>query len=158
MAQKYPQYNFIGLELREEILLTGIRKAKGLNLPYLAFIWSNVMELADYFMTGELARIYINFCDPWPKARHAKRRLTHANFLKIYSEILMSGGEVHFKTDNEELFQFSLNEFCSQGWRLKNISLDLYRNLPENNVATEYERKFVEQGLKIYRLEGKNCL
>lgn len=158
MAQKYPQYNFIGLELREEILLTGIRKAKGLNLPNLAFIWSNVMELADYFMTGELARIYINFCDPWPKARHAKRRLTHANFLKIYSEILMSGGEVHFKTDNEELFQFSLNEFCSQGWRLKNISLDLYRNLPENNVATEYERKFVEQGLKIYRLEGKNCL
>lgn len=155
MAQKYPHNNYIGLELREEILLSGLGKAQGLDLTNMAFIWSDVKELPNYFLPGELSRIYINFCDPWPKARHAKRRLTHANFLGIYDKLLYGGGEVHFKTDNEELFEFSLNEFCSQGWRLKNISLDLYRNLPEHNVATEYEKKYVEKGLRIYRLEAK---
>ncbi|NLT94302.1 MAG: tRNA (guanosine(46)-N7)-methyltransferase TrmB [Clostridia bacterium] len=155
MAQQCPQSNYIGLELKEEILLTAIRKALGLNLPNLAFIWGDAKNLTDYFMPGELERIYINFCDPWPKTRHAKRRLTHANFLNIYNRLLIKGGEVHFKTDNQNLFEFSLNQFCEQGWQLKNITLDLYRKLPENNVATEYEQKFVEQGLKIYRLEAK---
>jgi len=154
MAQKFPHYNYIGLELKEEVLLSGIKKAKDLRLTNLAFIWGDVKYLPDFFAPGELNRIHLNFSDPWPKARHAKRRLTHANFLKIYQDILDSNGEVHLKTDNGELFEFSLNQFCSQNWNLKNISLDLYRNLPVDNVPTEYELKYVEQGKKIYRLEG----
>jgi len=154
MAQKYPNINFIGVELKEEVLLTAIKKTQHLSLRNLGYIWGDGKDLPEFFAPKELARIYLNFSDPWPKARHAKRRLTHVNFLTMYRQILESQGEVHFKTDNEELFEYSLNQFCFQNWKLKNISLDLYRNKPEDNVPTEYESKFVSQGKKIYRLEG----
>ena len=97
----------------------------------------------------------INFCDPWPKKRWAKRRLTHTNFLNMYREILNPEGEIHFKTDNEGLFEFSLNEIASNNWILKNISLNL-ANSDFENVTTEYEDKFMSQGLKIFRCEAKS--
>ena len=154
LAQKNPDINFIGIEIKEEVLLSGVKKNLAYNLPNLAYVWGDIGDLAGFFANEEVARMYINFCDPWPKIRHAKRRLTHGNFLDIYRAILQESGEVHFKTDNEDLFEFSLNQFCAKNWGLENISLDLYRNLLVDNVPTEYELKFVEQGLKIYRLEA----
>ena len=110
--------------------------------------------LPEYFDVAELARIYVNFCDPWPKNRWAKRRLTHSDFLNIYRRVLDENGEIHFKTDNEKLFEFSLNEIAENDWKLKNISLDLANSNYEGNVTTEYEDKFMAQGMKIYRLEA----
>lgn len=154
-AQNNPHINYIGIELIEEVLLVGVKRAVEQSLENIAFIWGNVQELANYFGPEELARIYINFCDPWPKNRWAKRRLTHRGFLASYRKLLNEEGEIHFKTDNQELFEFSLNELVDDKWQLQNITLDLYRNPPADNVATEYEQKFQEQGMKIYRLEGK---
>lgn len=155
LAQNNPQINYIGLELKEEVLLVAVKKAVEEGLNNIAFIWGDVKELANYFSPEELERIYINFCDPWPKNRWAKRRLTHRGFLAIYQRLLNSQGQIHFKTDNKELFEFSLNELAGDKWQLQNITLDLYRNPLEDNVATEYELKFKEQGMEIYRLEGK---
>ena len=102
--------------------------------------------------------MYINFCDPWPKKRWAKRRLTHTNFLQKYYHILKDDGEVHFKSDNEKLFEFTLNEFCNNPWKMKNISLDLANNEDIENITTEYEDKFISQGLKIYRCEAQKVV
>ncbi len=154
LAQNNSQINYIGLELKEEVLLMGVKKAVEQNLENIAFIWGNVQELEKYFAPGELARIYINFCDPWPKKRWAKRRLTHRRFLASYKNLLNDQGQIHFKTDNKELFEFSLNEFVDEKWQLQNITLDLYKNPPEDNIATEYELKFKEKGMPIYRLEA----
>ncbi|KJS81675.1 MAG: tRNA (guanine-N7)-methyltransferase [Peptococcaceae bacterium BICA1-8] len=156
LAQRNPDINFIGLEIKEEVLITGIKKTLDYSLPNLAYVWGDVNDLSDYFANEEVARIYINFCDPWPKFRHTKRRITHGNFLDIYQIILQERGEIHFKTDNEDLFEFSLNMFRAKNWGLKDVSLDFYRDLPLDNVPTEYELKFVEQGLKIFRLAAIN--
>ncbi|NMA02884.1 MAG: tRNA (guanosine(46)-N7)-methyltransferase TrmB [Clostridia bacterium] len=154
LAQNNPHINYIGLELKEEVLLMGVKKAVEQNLNNIAFIWGNVQELDNYFAPEELARIYINFCDPWPKKRWAKRRLTHRTFLANYRKLLNDQGQIHFKTDNKDLFEFSLNEFVDDKWQLQNITLDLYKNPPEDNIATEYELKFKEKGMPIYRLEA----
>ncbi|MFZ5946278.1 MAG: tRNA (guanosine(46)-N7)-methyltransferase TrmB [Bacillota bacterium] len=155
LAEQNPDINYLGLELREEVLLAGIKNS--LALPKnLGFIWTDIKEIDRYFGEDEVERIYINFCDPWPKVRHAKRRLTHSGFLNIYKKVLVRKGEIHLKTDNEQLFEFSLNEFANNNWKLQNISLNLYNNLPENNIPTEYELKYVSKGLPIYRLEAKS--
>ncbi len=153
-AEKKPEINYLGIETKEEVMLYGVQESAEAKLSNIKFIWQNAMELTDFFETGEIERIYLNFSDPWPKKRHAKRRLTHPDFLEKYAKVLPNNGEIHFKTDHEELFEFSLNVFSESGWTLKNISLDLYRNLPEDNIPTDYESKFVEQGLKIYRFEA----
>lgn len=154
LAKQNPDINFIAFEIKEEVLLKAVEKADMDNLNNIVFAWANVGNALDYFDSNELSRIYINFCDPWPKTRWAKRRLTHSNFLNIYKEILNEKGEIHFKTDNEKLFEFSLNEIASNDWLLKNISLDLF-NSDFENVTTEYEDKFISQGLKIFRCEAK---
>lgn len=154
LAKQNPDINFIAFEIKEEVLLKAVEKADMDNLNNIIFAWANVGNALDYFDSNELSRIYINFCDPWPKTRWAKRRLTHSNFLNIYREILNEKGEIHFKTDNEKLFEFSLNEIASNDWLLKNISLDLF-NSDFENVTTEYEDKFISQGLKIFRCEAK---
>ncbi|WP_129597976.1 tRNA (guanosine(46)-N7)-methyltransferase TrmB [Anaerophilus nitritogenes] len=154
LAQMYPNVNFIGMEMKEEVLLKAVEKAYELSLENILFIWGDAKELQEYFEKNEVQKIFINFCDPWPKKRWAKRRLTHHNFLKMYKNILEETGEIHFKTDNEKLFEFSLNEFSNECMYLKNISLDLKESDTEN-VTTEYEDKFMNQGLKIYRCEGK---
>jgi tRNA (guanine-N7-)-methyltransferase len=112
----------------------------------------------EIFAPGEIARIYINFCDPWPvRIKWRKRRLTHVNFLKIYRAVMGDRGEIFFKTDNRELFDFSLGQFAQEGWRLDNVSFDLHAGAdgpPPWNIMTEYEEKFSSQGMPIYRLEA----
>jgi len=162
MARQHPEINFIGVEVIEEVLLDAVKRmnrAEGIP-ENLRLVWINASLLEDLFLPGEVDRIFLNFSDPWPKTRHAKRRLTHKGFLDQYAAILKSEGQVHFKTDNQGLFEFSLNEFSACGWRLQNIQLDMYQKLPEGNVATEYETKFHNQGMPIYRLEAvkpKSC-
>lgn len=153
-AIKHPEINYIGIETKEEVMLYGVKESYEEGLTNIKFIWQDAANLNDFFDLKEVDRIYLNFSDPWPKNRHSKRRLTAGSFLEMYRDVLVDQGEVHFKTDHEELFEFSLNSFSEKGWKLKNISLDLYKNLPEDNIPTDYETKFVEQGLKIYRLEG----
>lgn len=162
MARQHPEINFIGVEVIEEVLLDAVKRmnrAEGIP-ENLRLVWINASLLEDLFLLGEVDRIFLNFSDPWPKTRHAKRRLTHKGFLDQYAAILKAEGQVHFKTDNQGLFEFSLNEFSACGWRLQNIQLDMYQKLPEGNVATEYETKFHNQGMPIYRLEAvkpKSC-
>ena len=156
MAKTHPEMNFLGLEVIEEVLNEAIERMeqRGGVPENLHFIWINAQNLADIFAPGEVSWIYLNFSDPWPKNRHSKRRLTHSNFLKQYEEILTAEGVLQQKTDSRELFEFSLNELAQRDWKFKQISLDLYRKLPEDNVPTEYEMKFVKQGLPIYFLQA----
>lgn len=156
MARQHPEVNFIGVEVIEEVLLDAVKRMKRAGgIPdNLRLVWINASLLEELFAPGEIDRIYLNFSDPWPKTRHAKRRLTHKSFLKQYEVILKPEGQVHFKTDNQGLFEFSLNEFSACHWQLQHIQLDMYQKLPEDNVATEYETKFHERGLPIYRLEA----
>lgn len=156
LAKQNPNINYIAFEIKEEVLIKGVEKANEAELNNILFAWANVSNISDYFEENELSRVYVNFCDPWPKARWSKRRLTHTNFLNKYKLLLKDDGELHFKTDNEKLFEFSLNEIASNDWMLKNISLDLANNDFEN-VTTEYEDKFMSYGMKIFRCEAKSC-
>ena len=149
--------NYIAIERQDMVIASALKKSREKNVgENLAFFSANVEDLKDFFIEGEIARIYINFCDPWPnKKKWAKRRLTHRNFLKIYGEIFGEKGEIHFKTDNRILFEFSLNEFAEQNdWKMKNISLDLHNSDFKENIMTEYEEKFSSKGMPIFRLEA----
>ena len=159
LSQKNPDISFIALERASKIIVRSTRKAhileeSGENANNLRFILGDANGLLDYFVPGEVDRIYLNFSDPWPnRKKWQKRRLTHRNFLNIYREILKNDGEIHFKTDNTQLFEFSLNEFATCGWKLSDISLDLHNSqfhLNGENIMTEYEQKFAAGG--IYRL------
>ncbi|WP_134699885.1 tRNA (guanosine(46)-N7)-methyltransferase TrmB [Ammoniphilus sp. YIM 78166] len=156
LAEKNPSVNYIAVEVREEVLIYAVRKAVQKGLTNIAFLWLNINKIEESFAEGELSRIFLNFSDPWPKNRHAKRRLTHREFLDKYKKILVHGNEIHLKTDNEGLFEFSLNEFSDTGFRLKNITFDLHQSQfeEEKSVMTEYEQKFVSRGMKIYRVEA----
>ncbi|WFD10764.1 tRNA (guanosine(46)-N7)-methyltransferase TrmB [Tepidibacter hydrothermalis] len=155
LAKENPDINFIAMEIKEEVLLKAVQKADEGELNNILFIWGNVNNILEYFEDKEISRLFINFCDPWPKKRWAKRRLTHSNFLDMYNKILTDDGEIHFKTDNEKLFEFSLNQISEYGLKLQNVSLDLANSEFEGNVTTEYEDKFMNLGMKIYRCEGK---
>ncbi|CEK33757.1 tRNA guanine-N(7)-methyltransferase,tRNA (guanine-N(7)-)-methyltransferase,tRNA (guanine-N(7)-)-methyltransferase,tRNA (guanine-N(7)-)-methyltransferase,Putative methyltransferase [[Clostridium] sordellii] len=154
LAKQNPNINYIAMEMKEEVLLKAVEKAVENELNNILFIWGDVNNILDYFDKGELSRVYINFCDPWPKKRWYKRRLTYRGFLENYKKLLNDDGEIHFKTDNEKLFEFSLNEFSEANLKLKNINLDLANSDYEGNVTTEYEDKFMSYGMKIYRVEG----
>lgn len=153
-----PDIFFIALEREENVLLMAMEKALSVKLPdNLRFIDGDASKLAEIFPEESLSRIYVNFCDPWPPRKQAKRRLTSSGFLEIYYKLLKTGGEIHFKTDNMKLFEFSLNEFAAfNGLRMKNISLDLHSSdMP--NITTEYEEKFSAMGMPIYRLEASKA-
>lgn len=154
LAKENPNVNYIAFEIKEEVIIKGVEKAVEAELGNILFAWADVSNILDYFEEGELSRIYVNFCDPWPKTRWAKRRLTHTNFLNMYKRLLNEDGELHFKTDNENLFEFTLNEIASNHWMLKNISLDLAKS-DFKNVTTEYEDKFMSYGMRIFRCEAK---
>lgn len=158
-----PNINFLGMDIYDELLRRGCEKARALwksergteEVPNLALIRGNVEELELMFEPGELERIYLNFSDPWPKAKHARRRLTHPRFLEKYKQALNDKGEIHFKTDSLSLFEFSLNSFSASLLQMRNISLDLHRDgIRDDLVLTEYETKFSSQGMPIYRLEA----
>lgn len=154
-AMTNPNINYIALEVKEEVLIRGAEKADDLGLDNVAFLWGNVEFLDFYFTDDEISRIFVNFCDPWPKKRNAKRRLTNRFFLELYRKKMKANGQIHFKTDNKALFEFSLNEFSDYGWKLSNISLDLANSDFIENIRTEYEEKFMNLGMPIYRLEAK---
>lgn len=154
LAKQNPHINYIAMEIKEEVLLKAVEKAVENELDNILFVWGDVNNILDYFGEGELSRVYVNFCDPWPKKRWYKRRLTYRGFLENYKELLNDSGEIHFKTDNEKLFEFSLNEFSEADLKLKNITLDLANSDYDGNVTTEYEDKFMSYGMKIFRVEG----
>lgn len=152
LAEQNPDINYIGVELHEEVLISAVKKAADKGLNNIAFLWININQLETYFSEGEVNRFYLNFSDPWPKKRHSKRRLTYRDFMKSYLSLLNPEGQIELKTDNEGLFEFSLNEFTATGCLLQDISFDLHNSVfADGNVMTEYESKFVEKGMKIYR-------
>ncbi|PTL39802.1 tRNA (guanosine(46)-N7)-methyltransferase TrmB [Alkalicoccus saliphilus] len=155
LAEKYPEINVIGIELYESVIVRGVERAVEKPKPNLILLQQNVEDLTEFFGKEEIDRLFINFTDPWPKKRHAKRRLTNAGFLKKYEEVLKREAEIHFKTDNQGLFEYSLESIANYGMKLQNISLDLHQSGMEDNIMTEYEQKFSEKGMRIYRLEAR---
>lgn len=148
--------NYLAIERQTNVIVSALKKGREKGIGgNIGFFVADVKDILNYFESGEISRIYINFCDPWErKKKWAKKRLTHTNFLKLYETLFKDRGEIFFKTDNKNLFEFSLNEFCDRGWQLKNISLDLHNSNMKNNVKTEYEEKFSNKGMPIYRLEA----
>ncbi|WP_046176658.1 tRNA (guanosine(46)-N7)-methyltransferase TrmB [Domibacillus indicus] len=155
MARQNPDVNYIGIELYESVIITALDRLIEADLPNLKLLNVDGAELMNYFEKGEVKRVYLNFSDPWPKTRHAKRRLTYKTFLSLYESLMPEGGEVHFKTDNQGLFEFSLKSFSEYGMLLTFVSLDLHNSGFEGNVMTEYEEKFSAKGQRIYRSEAK---
>jgi tRNA (guanine-N7-)-methyltransferase len=153
LAQRNPDINYIFIELRGEVMMKAIEKVQEQKITNIKFVLRNIDKIEEFFGRDEMDRFYINFCDPWPKARHYKRRLTYRGRLKKYSQILKSDGWVHFKTDELSLFEFSLNEFVDLNLKVKNISLDLHSSTMEDNIMTEYEEKFSNRGRNINRAE-----
>jgi tRNA (guanine-N7-)-methyltransferase len=151
MAEKNPQINFVGLEMEAEVVLKAARKIDEKNLSNVKIIVFNVNNIEEIFAENEIDRLYINFCDPWPKKKHAKRRLTYITFLQKYKKILKPSGEIHFKTDNRALFDFSLEQFALANLNVRDISYDLHANEPPENVRTEYENRFSAAGVPINR-------
>lgn len=155
MARQNPHINYIGIELYESVIVTALDRLIEADLPNLKLLNVDGAELMNYFEKGEVDRVYLNFSDPWPKTRHAKRRLTYQSFLSLYESLMPDGGEVHFKTDNQGLFEYSLKSFSEYGMLLTFVSLDLHNSGFEGNVMTEYEEKFSAKGQRIYRSESK---
>ncbi|MBP2650392.1 MAG: tRNA ((7)-)-methyltransferase [Firmicutes bacterium] len=155
LAERNPEINFIGMEAQLDVLYYAAQKVYERQLTNVRLLHFDVNNILEIFSPGAISRVYINFCDPWPKNRHAKRRLTHKVFLDKYRSILTNGGELHFKTDNEKLFEFSLNQFADAGLKMKHISFDLHNSDYKDNIMTEYEAKFSAMGMKIYRTEVK---
>jgi tRNA (guanine-N7-)-methyltransferase len=155
MAKANPDINYIGIELAESIIVCALDKLIEEELPNLKLLNVNAAELEKYFAKGDVDRVYLNFSDPWPKVRHEKRRLTFDSFLRVYENILVDEGEIHFKTDNQGLFEYSLTSFSKYGLLLTYVSLDLHQSDFEGNIMTEYEEKFSNKGSRIFRSEVK---
>lgn len=156
MARLHPEKNYIGIEMYDSVLLRAVQKREQMEeeLSNLYFIRMDARNLPEVFEKGEVDRIYLNFSDPWPKDRHAKRRLTSRQFLERYEQILAPGGRVEFKTDNRGLFEFSLEEVKEAGWTLEACTFDLHHEetMLEGNVMTEYEEKFSSIGNPIHKM------
>ncbi|HIU75842.1 MAG TPA: tRNA (guanosine(46)-N7)-methyltransferase TrmB [Candidatus Pelethocola excrementipullorum] len=156
MAKAHPEIDYVGIEMYDSVLLRAVQKAESLeDAPEnFRFIRMDARELPDVFERGEVEKIYLNFSDPWPKDRHAKRRLTSRQFLQRYKKILLPGQQVEFKTDNKVLFEFSLEEIKESGWVLDGCTFDLHHDeeMNKGNIMTEYEEKFSSMGNPIYKL------
>ena len=152
-AQLNSGINYIGIERQQDVLYTAAKKTADMDLANVRLAVFDIARLEELFAPHEVGRFYINFCDPWPKLRHAKRRLTHRTFLEKYRQLLMGGGEIFFKTDNRGLFDFSLGEFAAVGFDVNEVTYDLHADDSSANIMTEYERKFSERGMKICRAE-----
>lgn len=153
LASQNPDINYIGIEKYSSVLIRALEKRESLESDNLMFLRMDAENIEDYFAPEEVARIYLNFSDPWPKDRHSKRRLTSREFLKRYDKILAKDGILQFKTDNRPLFDFSLEEIKESGWILDEYTFDLHKNGPAaNNIMTEYEEKFYNLGNPICKL------
>lgn len=157
MAIKHPDINFIGVERYESVLMKAVQRKRNLEadktIDNLKFLCADARKLAEIFESGEADKILLNFSDPWPKDRHADRRLTSPYFLDIYDRILKSDGVIEFKTDNVGLFEYSLKVIKDSKWRLDFCSFDFHSEKEsEENIMTEYEEKFAGQGNKICKM------
>lgn len=163
LARQNPDINYIGIEKYSSVLVRALEKLEELNaspeisLSNLVFLRMDAENICDVFAPGEVARIYLNFSDPWPKDRHAKRRLTSKEFFKRYNQFLAADGQVEFKTDNRPLFDFSLEEIPLAGWQLTACTYDLHHDevLNQGNIMTEYEERFSSMGNPIHKLIAK---
>ena len=152
-AQMNPDINYVGIERYSSVLLRGLQKRAELELSNIYFMRIDALELTEVFAENEVERIYLNFSDPWPKDRHAKRRLTSDRFLAVYDKILQPDGIIEFKTDNQDLFRYSLESIPEAGWQVTSHTFDLHHSdMAEGNVMTEYETKFSAEGKPICKL------
>lgn len=154
LAKDHPDINYIGIERYSSVLLRALQKMEVEPLPNIRFLCMDASMITEVFDKEEVAKIYLNFSDPWPKERHAKRRLTSRQFFERYDKILARNGVVEFKTDNDDLFAFSIEEVAEAGWTLDAHTFDLHHDpvLNEGNVMTEYEEKFSSLGHPIHKL------
>lgn len=157
LAKQNPDTNYIGIERYSSVLLRALEKydtEEFCALKNIRFICMDAMTLPEVFASGEVAKIYLNFSDPWPKARHARRRLTSVEFLAQYNQVLDKAGTIEFKTDNRALFEFSLEQVKEAGWTLMGVTFDLHRDehMNQGNIMTEYEEKFSALGNPIHKL------
>lgn len=153
MAKLHPDINYIGIEKYSSVLLRAVQKMEQEMLPNLLFIRMDAEDVAEVFAEGEVDKIYLNFSDPWPKDRHAKRRLPSRQFLERYDKFLKKDGLLEFKTDNRQLFDFAVEELPEAGWMIEKITYDLHKDqdLMQGNIMTEYEEKFSSKGNVIYK-------
>ncbi|MCD8045776.1 MAG: tRNA (guanosine(46)-N7)-methyltransferase TrmB [Clostridiales bacterium] len=161
LAELHPEINYVGIEKYSSVLVRALEKidAQTEPLPNIRFIRMDATDICAMFAPGEVDRIYLNFSDPWPKDRHAKRRLTSAEFLKRYDRILVPSGRIEFKTDNRDLFAFSLDQIEPAGWKLLASTWDLHHDeaLNAGNIMTEYEERFSSQGNPICKMIIARC-
>ncbi len=152
MAQAHPEWNFLGLERYDSVVMRAVHRLRPAQLPNVHLLRGAAEDILDLFAPGELQRIYLNFSDPWPSKGHAKRRLTHPDFLERYRRVMSADAELHLKTDNRGFFEYSLLVFSALGLRLRSLSLDLHAQEPADNVRTEYEELWASRGYPIYRV------
>ena len=154
IAKRHPDVNFIAVEKVLNVIVLACEKAKKEGLTNIKFICGSAEYLPKFIPEKSIELLYLNFSCPYPKARYARHRLTHRFFLDIYRNLLKDGAEIHQKTDNMHFFEFSIGEFSQNGWKIKNVSLDLHNSDFEGNIVTEYEKRFSDLGQPIYRLEA----
>lgn len=151
-AIKYPDINFIGIEKYDSVMVKAIRRLETMDLPNLKLIRMDAGKIDEVF-SHEIDKIYLNFSDPWPKDRHAKRRLMSPNFLEKYNNIFKDKKIIEFKTDNRKLFEYAIKTFNEELYKIEEISLNLYEDDITNNIPTEYETKFNSLGFPIYKIK-----
>lgn len=151
LASEHPEINYIGIEKYSSVLLRCLEKQEELQLQNLIFIRGDAELINTFFTEGEIEKIYLNFSDPWPKERHARRRLPSSDYLRRYDRILAQGGTIEFKTDNRGLFDFAVDETAQSAFEIAQITYDLHNDPVMNigNIMTEYEEKFSKKGNKI---------
>lgn len=154
LARRNPGVNYIAIEMLSNVIVEACEKAKKMELSNVKFMIIRAECLESYIPDRTISKIYLNFSTPLPQKGYEKQRLTHRKFLKVYSRLLVDGGEIHQKTDSKSLFEFSIAEFSQSGYILKNISLDYLNSDCKNNIMTEHELKFAEMDMPIYRLEA----
>ena len=152
-AAAMPDTLYLAVERVPDAMILAMERVREAGLQNVRFLDLDAAKLAEIFAPGEIDRLYINFCDPWPKSRDAKLRLTAPGFLRLYADALRCGGEIHFKTDNTPLFDWSVEQLTAEGWALSDVTHDLHADGPVG-VMTDYEAKFYAEGLKINRLEA----
>ena len=153
MAKLHPDINFIGIEMFDSVIVRAVQKLENENIPNWRLIRMDAKDINDVF-DHEIDTIYLNFSDPWPKKRHAKRRLTSKEFLKRYDSVFKDEKKIFQKTDNEDLFAYSINSLSEYGYTLRNVTLNLHKEEVLDNVETEYEKRFKEKNVHICRLEA----
>ncbi|MEQ6388738.1 tRNA (guanosine(46)-N7)-methyltransferase TrmB [Bacillaceae bacterium S4-13-58] len=151
MALQHPDINFVGIEKVKSVIVNTVKKVKEAGCSNIKLLNEDAVDVRDYFAESEIDQIYLNFSDPWPKTRYAKRRLTYRSFLEQYQVICKPGAYLVFKTDNQGLIEYSLSSFSKFGLTIQDVSLNLHQLNDPLNVMTEYEERFAKKGLPIYR-------